>query len=174
MNIIIESIKDLERNLADWSIAPPAEPFHTGATHIDFMLDIKQCLHEESLKNNPDYLMAVDPIILKHINDLHFGERSPFVNAVLSNLSTPEVNESLDAYNAAVMIAAQNEDLIGGRDPMFAYFYTLGNILSTIYKKSSQYEPSLLAPHITPILDTLYIVNSVLIGYLKELNGGLQ
>lgn len=174
MDMITESIKDLERSMRNWPIAPPADPFHTGATHVDFMLDIKQCLHEESLKNNPDFLMAVDPIILTHINNLHFGERSPFVKVVLSNLSTPEVNESLDAYNAAVMITAQNEDLIGGRDPLIAYFYTLRGILSTMHDNASKYEPSLLTPHITPILDTLYIVNSVLISYLKELNGGLQ
>lgn len=174
MDMITESIKDLERSMRNWPITPPVDPFHTGATHTDFMLDIKQCLHEESLKNNPDYLMAVDPIILNHINNLHFGQRSPFVNAVLSNLSKAEINDVLSAYNAAVMITAQNEDLIGGRDPMIAYFYTLGGILSTIHDNASKYEPSLLAPHITPILDTLYIVNSVLISYLKELNGGLQ
>lgn len=174
MDTITETIKDIEFSMRNWPIAPPAEPFHTGATHIDFMLDIKQCLHETSLKNNPDYLMAVDPIILNHINTLHFGKSDPFVSTVLNNLSKTEINDVLSAYNAVVMIAAQNEDLIGGRDPYIAYFYTLGNILSTIYKESSQYEPSLLAPHITPILDTLYIVNSVLISYLKELNGGLQ
>lgn len=174
----VEALKvEMSKDQSLWPNGQPPEPFHTGATNIDYLLEIKQIIKLETLLSNvdnpPDYIKVVDNIIIRQVRACYFKNNN---SVDLNHLHDPIINDLLSRHNALIMLTDPKEHFKSKfNTPRTAIMKSILNEMLDIVLRNmtpanaEQY--TMLQSLYNELLELkafFYIINSVLITYISE------
>lgn len=178
INHTVEALRvEMSKDQSLWPNEQPPEPFHTGATHIDFLYEIKQMIELKTLLSNvdnpPDYIKAVDGVIIRQIRACRFKNNN---SVDLNHLHDPIINDLLSRHNALIMITDPKEHFESKfNTPRTEIMKSILNEMLDIVRRNmtpaNTDRYTMLQSLYTELLELkafFYIINSVLITYISE------